>query len=384
MMATWIPTTGIPAKVRLDDLPIVDLDVHLLEDMDAIAASCDAPWRRVLAERQPIPPFGGGIRLFPNFPGQWEPRRPVSTTPATLRADLDALSIDLAVLFPEQCLGLARQPDPQYALAVARAYNRWIVERYLPERGFYGGIIAAPQDPEGSARELARYAGHPRVVGVVLPTSGVTPLWGDRRYDPLYVAAQEAGLAVLFHAGGSLQLPVLPFHLRQLDSWFAQHTYSHNIALMATVANLLSTGVPQRFPDLRMIFIEAGLSWVLHLMERLDWAWEHDRASIPHLTEPPSAVMRRTMYWATQPIEEPESLADMAEIVRLIGGETRVLYASDYPHHDFDHPKKVYDIPVAPAVKAAIMGGNALRALNIPALTAAERVPRPAAQAVHR
>jgi hypothetical protein len=99
-MATWIPTTGIPSKMRLDDIPIVDLDVHLLEDIDEIAAYCDAPWRRVIAERQPVPPFGGGLRMFPNFPGQWEPRRPVSTSPTTLRADLDALSIDLAVLFP--------------------------------------------------------------------------------------------------------------------------------------------------------------------------------------------------------------------------------------------------------------------------------------------
>jgi len=148
-MATWIPTTGIPSKMRLDDIPIVDLDVHLLEDLDDLATYCDPPWRRVIEERQPIPPFGGGYRLFPNFPGQWDPRRPVSITAETMRGDLDALSIDLAVLFPESCLGLARQPDPAYAMAVARAYNRWIMDRYLTrERGFYGGILAAPQDPD--------------------------------------------------------------------------------------------------------------------------------------------------------------------------------------------------------------------------------------------
>ena len=135
-MSTWIPTTGIPSKVRLDDVPIVDLDVHLLEDLDQIASYCDQPYRRIIEERQPIPPFGGNARLFPNFPGQWDPRRPVSLTAETMRADLDALSIDLAVLFPERGLGLARQPDPGYAHAVAQAYNRWIMDQYLTTRGF--------------------------------------------------------------------------------------------------------------------------------------------------------------------------------------------------------------------------------------------------------
>jgi len=377
-MVTWVPTTGAPSKARLDDVPIVDLDVHLLEDRDTLATYCDRPWRRVIAERQPIPPFGGNLRLFPNFPGQWEPRRPVSLTAPALRADLDALSIDLAVLFPEYCLALARQPDAAYALAVAQAYNRWILDRYLTtERGFYGGILAAPQDPEGSAREIERYARAEHVVGVVLPTSGVDPLWGDRRYDPIYQAAEAANLAVMYHAGGTLLLPVLPFHLRQYDSWFSQHTYSHNIALMAALTNLLSTGVPVRFPRLRMIFIEAGISWVLHLMQRLDWAWEQYRDEHLPLVEAPSAYMRRKMYYATQPIEEPASPHDIAEVIRLIGGEETVLFASDYPHHDFDHPKKVYDIPVPADVKRRIMGENALRALGLPMPDVTGRVPRP-------
>ena len=205
----------------------------------------------------------------------------------------------------------------------------------------------------------------------------MNPLWGDRKYDPIYEAAQAVDIAVMFHAGGSLMLPVLPFDLRQLDSWFSQHTYSHNIALMASLTNLLSTGVPVRFPKLRMIFIEAGISWVLHLMQRLDRAWEDHRDEHLLLTEPPSTYMRRNMYFATQPIEEPESLRDMAEVIRLMGGEDTVLFASDYPHHDFDHPKKIYDIPVSAEVKRKIMGENALRALGLAMPDASQRVPRP-------
>ncbi len=377
-MASWIPQAGVSSRMRLDDLLVVDLDVHLLDTPADLAPFCEQPWRQVLEERQDVPPYGGGARLFPNFPDQWEPRWSVAQTPETLRTDLDALGIDLAFLFPEAGLGTARQPNREYASAIARAYNRWLVERYLTTRGFYGGIIATPQDPEGAAREIARYARHERVVGVVLPTSGVAPLWGDRRYDPIYRAAQEHGLAVLYHAGGALGLTALPFDLRQFDTWFMQHTYSHSIALLSALANLFATAVPARFPELRMLFIEGGVSWFAEGMQRLDWAWTQRRDDVPLLTEPPSYYMRRQMFVATQPIEEPENASDLADVIRVMGGEDTVIFASDYPHHDFDHPRKVFQIPGSPEMKRKIMGENALRALALPYPSAAERVPRPA------
>jgi predicted TIM-barrel fold metal-dependent hydrolase len=375
-MARLIPRTGATSRIRLDDALIVDLDVHLLENAEELAPYCDQPWRRVIEEQQPVPPFGGGGRMFPNFPGQWIPRRPVGLTAAAMREELDALSIDVGVLFPERLLGLARQPNPEYGIALARAYNRWLLDVYLTrERGFFGGIIAAPHDPEASAREIERYAGEERVVGVVLPISGTNPLWGHRKYDPIYEAAERSGLAVLYHAAGTMQMPMPPFDVRQFDTWFLNHTVSHPPAILCTVANLIGTAVPARFPSLNMVFIEAGISWVPCAMMRLDWAWEQRRGEVPLLEERPSHYMRRQMFYATQPIEEPEDLGDMAELIRLIGGEDSVLFASDYPHHDFDHPKKVFDIPLPPEAKRKIMGENALRVLNIPA-AAVERVPR--------
>lgn len=377
-MVTLIPPGGLNARTKLDDVLIVDLDVHLLEETTQLLPFVDPKWRTTVAERQPVPPLGGGGRLFPNFPGQWQPRWHVALTPEDLRHDLDELSIDIAVMFPEMFLGLARQPNPEYAMALARAYNRWLVERYLPVRGFYGGIIVAPQDPIGSAGEIERYGANPKVRGVVMPTSGVDPLWGDRRYDPIYAAAQAHRLTPMFHAGGLLAMPMLPWDLRQLDTWFLQHTYSHSIAMASAVASLFSTGVPARYPDMPMIFIEAGISWAAMTMLRLDYAWQRRRLDVPALEEPPSAYMRRQMYYATQPIEEPESLKDMVELFRVVG-EDSVIFASDYPHHDFDHPKKVWDIPVSPEAKRNIMGLNALRALQMAEPGAEERVPGRAA-----
>jgi hypothetical protein len=71
------------------------------------------------------------------------------------------------------------------------------------------------------------------------------------------------------------------------------------------------------------------------------------------------------MFFATQPIEEPEHLADMATLLTLFGGEDNVLFASDWPHHDFDHPSKVLQIPLSDTARRKIMGQNAMRLLNL-------------------
>src|SRR5260221_857890 len=84
----------------------------------------------------------------------------------------------------------------------------------------------------------------------------------------------------------------------------------------------------------------------------------------PTLKVRPSKSVGR-MFFSTQPIEEPEHLADMATLLTLFGGEDSVCFASDWPHHDFDHPSKVLQIPVSDEVRRKIMGQNAMRLLRL-------------------
>jgi predicted TIM-barrel fold metal-dependent hydrolase len=73
------------------------------------------------------------------------------------------------------------------------------------------------------------------------------------------------------------------------------------------------------------------------------------------------------MYFATQPVEEPDNPQDLVTMMSLFGGEDHVLFASDWPHHDFDHPRAVFDLPLSNEAKRKIMGENALRLFGIPA-----------------
>jgi len=106
-----------------------------------------------------------------------------------MREELAAFSIDRGILFPDNLLGMAQLPNADYAAALARAYNRWLVDEWLHEPSLYGALVAAPQDPVDAAQEIARYGRNPKVVAVYLPTSAVYPLWGNRKYDPIFAAA---------------------------------------------------------------------------------------------------------------------------------------------------------------------------------------------------
>lgn len=364
-------TESNPARERLEDILVVDADVHVHESPGELAPYCDMPWRKsleVLAnvpERYlDIPGFSAGAGgLSAPFPGGHDSKRMVHT-PQQMRAELTDISIDLAVLFPDHLLKIAVLPQVDYAAAVARAYNAWVTDQWCkPEYGLLGCIIAAPQDPEDAAREIEKYAKHPGVVGVYLGLAGVDPLWGDRKYDPIYRAAQEAGLPVLLHSV-TLIHPVFPWQIQGFDTEMARHTIAHPFAMMANLVSMITTGVPVRFPDLRVAFVEAGVSWVPFIMHRLDKEYLERRREVPFLTNRPSHYIKK-FFFATQPVEEPENPADLVTLIELYDGLETTMFASDWPHHDFDHPRKVFQLPLSPEAKRKIMGENALRFFQI-------------------
>src|SRR5690606_9236341 len=133
------------------------------------------------------PGFAPNFRLDPPIPGSPAPRS--VKTAAAMRAELSELGIEIGIIFPDHMLLFATLPNIEYATAVSHAYNRWLVDEWLKqEPGLYGVLLACPQSPVDSAREIEKYAAEEKIVGVFLPTAGVNPLWGDRKYDPIMAA----------------------------------------------------------------------------------------------------------------------------------------------------------------------------------------------------
>jgi predicted TIM-barrel fold metal-dependent hydrolase len=344
--------------------------VHVNDPPGALAPYCDLPWRLSLEALDgasypylQVPGFAPNLRLDPPIQGS-HAYRSVDTA-AAMRAELSELEIDIGILFPDHLLLFAALPNAEYATALSQAYNRWLMEEWLlKEPGLYGVVLASPQNPEAAAREIERYAKEERIVGIYLPTAGVNPLWGHRIYDPIMAAADATGLPVCLHSV-TLVSPAFPCQLDQFENHFGRQVLSHAFAMMANLTSLIHSGVPARFPNLRVVFTEAGIAWVPYMMWRMDKYFNEYRRMVPFLEQRPSEYIRERMWFATQPIEEPDNPKDLVATIDLIGGPERIIFASDWPHHDFDHPRTIMKLPMPGEVKRKIMGENALQLFGI-------------------
>jgi predicted TIM-barrel fold metal-dependent hydrolase len=363
MTSLSVATAASGRREPWQDLLIIDVDVHVHETPEALAPYCEKPWRLALENLKNIPEnyldqpgFSPRADYMAPFPGGYEKRFVLD--PASMRQELDALSVDIGILFPDNLLRLALLPQADYAAAVAAAYNAYLMEQWAdPDRGLLACVTAAPQDPVKAAAEIRRYADQPGVIGVYLPSAGVSPLWGHRMYDPIYEAAQEVGLPVLLH-GAVVVHPVFPCQLEQFDTYLARHTFGHTLGMMANLVSMVTTGVPVRYPDMKICFAEAGLAWVPFIAMRLDKEYNMRRRDVPFLTERPSEYVKR-MYFATQPVEEPKDLGKLEEIIDLFDGDDACMFASDWPHPDFDHPRRVAQMLRNEELRAKVMGLNA-------------------------
>ena len=236
-----------------------------------------------------------------------------------------------------------------------------------------------PQDPPPAPRRSASTPSNPGYVCAYLPASGLKTLYGHELYDPVYDAAQETGLPVAIHSVEAVY-PVFPFQLEQFRTALAVHSLAHPLAMVANLVSMLETGVPVRFPGLRIAFMEAGTGWVPWIANRLDKEYTERRREVPILQERPSHYMRRFRY-GTQPIEEPERRTDVVKLFELFDGEHTAMFASDWPHHDFDHTQHVFGLPFGPEARRRIMGLNAAEffGLDVAVSRASDRAPGGAA-----
>jgi uncharacterized protein len=106
--------------------------------------------------------------------------------------------------------------------------------------------------------------------------------------------------------------------------------------------------------------VEGGLAWVPFLMQRLDHTVMMRPSEAPLLTRLPSDYMR-DFYYTTQPMEAT-NIRELQATLEFINANDRLLYASDFPHWDWDPPSRIWDLPfLSDEDRRAILGANAER-----------------------
>jgi hypothetical protein len=132
----------------------------------------------------------------------------------------------------------------------------------------------------------------------------------------------------------------------------------HAQAQQAVLISMILEGVFEQIPKLRVVLIEGGVCWAASLGWRLDRQWKKLKREVPHLKRAPSEYIKSNVWFTTQPIEEPEPRQQLAEVFDWIGWD-RIIFATDYPHWDFDNPAYALPIAMTADQKQALFWGNA-------------------------
>jgi hypothetical protein len=131
------------------------------------------------------------------------------------------------------------------------------------------------------------------------------------------------------------------------------------------LTNWVINGLPERFPKLKVVWVESGLAWVPFIMQRLDFEFHMRPSEAPLLKRPPSHYIRE-MFFTSQPLER-ENLKLVESTFAAIRAETQLMYSSDWPHWDFDTPSTIDTLPfLTKRAKRRILGLNAARVFNLP------------------
>jgi len=283
---------------------------------------------------------------------------PGGSDPKVRLADMDAEGIDQVVLFPSVGLYFWALDDAAAAVWIARAYNDWLASYCAADPGrLFGAAMLPVQDPAAAAAELRRAhdeLGFPAAFVRPNPCRGRS--LSDRAYDPIWEAAEETATTIGVHEGSSVIVPTLgsdrPFNPLVL------HAVSHSFEEMLACAQLIGFGVLDRHPEMRVVFLESSGGWAPFWLERLDEQAESFGDFCPDMKLRPSEYFAR-QCWISYEVDE----ATLPALAPFIGLE-RIVWGSDYPHHDATFPGAVDKLrrtiaPMTPEAQALVLGANA-------------------------
>jgi predicted TIM-barrel fold metal-dependent hydrolase len=263
---------------------------------------------------------------------------PGGSDPALMeRQLLEQAGITYAILIPLTITGMA---NPEHEAAMCAATNAWMADRWLGDyntHGRYrGSIMVCPDLPETAVEEIERWAGHDGFVQVMIPNVA-RGSYGLPQYLPVFEAAARHRLPIAVHInrtpGMALLSPV------GFVSYYFEFHPQYTLYYSPHVASLVMAGVFAKFPDLRFVLVEGGVSWLTPFMWRLDHYWQRFGSEVPWLDRPPSDYIRRQVLVTTQPLERPAEPKRLHEYIDWMGSENMVMFSTDYPHWDYDHPE---------------------------------------------
>ena len=299
--------------------------------------------------------------------GRYAENAPAAATDPRARiAQLDREGVAATVLYPS--LGLqwpAETADAAYVHANLVAYDRWLEDFCADSNGRLIAVAhLALGDPHDAAKELRRAVANGARGGVLLPYTHDGKPHGHPDHDPLFAAACDLGVPLGIHTGVD---PVTRDLYRRYDGltwpdaipqgiWFLQLMFSQ--AVQQAFSTFFLHGTFDRFPELKLVVLEAGAGWLGFWMDRMDAMFAGALRLTMPLRDLPSTYVRRNVWISADPDERA-----LAAIVPYVGAD-RFVWASDYPHSDhtggyIEHVLALARLLPDESARRALLGANA-------------------------
>jgi predicted TIM-barrel fold metal-dependent hydrolase len=270
--------------------------------------------------------------------------------------DMDLEGIQTSVLFPTSSFSVNSMIEREYAVAYARAYNDFISDVCKQTERLKGVALVPLQDPKAAVEEAHRAVTKLGLVSIAVASQGMKEHLGSQTFWPLYEELERLNVPLCVHNRREGPAGEIRF-----DSFIFMHTIGRPVETFIQFAGLMYSGVPERFPKLRISFLECGVGWVPYWMERMDEEWEkRGKVEAPLCKHKPSEyVSQGNLFFVMEPEEEA-----LPYVVDRIGDD-KILFASDYPHWDGMFPYVTKTIrgrkDISDRAKDRILGENARR-----------------------
>jgi predicted TIM-barrel fold metal-dependent hydrolase len=243
--------------------------------------------------------------------------------------------IGLQVIYPTLFLAPRLTADARLLTALYRAYNSWIAHRCAerPDEFKWVAIVPLPDVAE-SVRELERAKGL-GAVGVMIPGIPEDRLLDDPTLLPFWEAVSRLDVPVGIHIAWCY-----PGLNNLYTNLFASATVPFVVPTFAAFVSIVAGGILDRFPTLRVAFLEAGCEWVPFWVARMDhfyeFAVERVPRALPAAKRKPSEYLRSGQVYVSCEVEDKL----LPYVIDLMGGDDYLFFASDIPHSD-----RMYDSP---------------------------------------
>lgn len=328
---------------------IIDTDVHpwVNGDIKGLLPYLSQSWQKHFDGRYTLPNHAlrpplaraSSNRIDEIPPNGGEP----GSDPTYVRSQLlDRYNIKHAILSSIQAGKLVSLPNSNEAIALARAFNDFMINEWLTVDPRYKlAACIAVHNPIEAAKEIRRVAQNKSVVAIFMPLFNI--LMGNQHYHPIYDAAQECGLPIFLHPTGTEGgfSTSLQFAGGVPSTYIERHTSFPQIG-MAQLNSLVFEGTFVKFPNLKVVLAEFGYSWLPHVLWRMDQNWRGFRKEIPWITEEPSQIVLDKVRLTSQPVEEPNKNKYLMQIFEMIQAEKTLMFSTDYPHWDNDFPDHTF------------------------------------------